>query len=96
MRIDFQSENILAIEDGEPIVTTPDLISLLDAETGHPVTTESLDYGHRLHVLALPAHTRWRTPEGLALAGPQAFGYDVEYVPFTATRFSSNLSGVAK
>jgi DUF917 family protein len=34
---------MLAIEDGQPIVTTPDLISLLNAETGHPVTTESLD-----------------------------------------------------
>jgi hypothetical protein len=94
MRIDFQSENILAIEDGKPIVTTPDLISLLDAETGHPVTTESLDYGHRLRVLALPAHARWRTPEGLALAGPYAFGYDVEYVPFSATPFSSTVHGV--
>lgn len=95
MRIDFQSENILAIEDGLPIVTTPDLISLLDVETGRPITTESLDYGHRLHVLALPAHQRWHTPEGLALAGPHAFGYDIEYVPFAAVPFSPGVSSGA-
>lgn len=85
MRIDFQSENMLAIEDGEAIVTTPDLICLLETETGHPMTTDSLDYGQRLHVLALPVHERWHTPEALALAGPRAFGYDLEYVPFGST-----------
>ena len=24
---------------------------------------------------------QWRTPEGLAVVGPRAFGYDIDYVP---------------
>jgi DUF917 family protein len=28
----------------------------------------------------MPAEPRWHTAEGLALAGPKAFGYDVDYV----------------
>lgn len=82
MRIEIQNENLIAFEDGEPKVSVPDLITLIDTETGVPMTTESLAYGQRMHVIAMPALPQWHTPEGLALAGPRAFGYDVDYVPF--------------
>ena len=32
-------------------------------------------------VVAFPCDPIWRTPAGLALAGPRAFGYDFDYVP---------------
>jgi len=38
----------------------------------------------RVAVLALPAHPLLRTPEALAVVGPRAFGYDVDYVPLEA------------
>ncbi|MGH2614246.1 MAG: DUF917 family protein, partial [Thermomicrobiales bacterium] len=59
----------------------PDLITILDAETGEPITTEGLRYGFRVSVLAMPCDPRWRTPEGLKVVGPGYFGYDVPYVP---------------
>ncbi|MEU3980450.1 DUF917 domain-containing protein [Streptomyces sp. NPDC026672] len=86
LRIDFQNENLVATEDGLPIVTVPDLITLLDVETGTPLTTETLAYGQRLHVLACPAHPRWHEPDGIELAGPRSFGYDLDYVPFGGAR----------
>lgn len=86
MRVEIQNENLAAFEDGEPIVTVPDLITFLDVETGTPMTTEGLAYGQRLHLIAMPAHDRWRTPEGVALAGPRAFGYEIDYEPFGAIR----------
>src|SRR5579884_2940898 len=81
LRIDFQNEFLMARTDDEVLVTTPDLITILDAETGKPITTESLRYGFRVAVLALPCDPRWRTAAGLKLVGPAYFGYDVEYVP---------------
>ena len=81
MRVDIQNENLIAFLDGLPVATVPDLITLMDTETGVPMTTESLGYGQRLHVIGMPAHPRWITPDGLALAGPAAFGYDLDYVP---------------
>jgi DUF917 family protein len=81
MRVEIQNENLVAFEDGEAKVMVPDLITLIDIETGVPMTTEMLAYGQRLHVIAMPALDRWRTPEGLALAGPRAFGYDIDYAP---------------
>jgi DUF917 family protein len=77
----FQNEHLVALRDGEIAATVPDLIIVLDAETGEPITTEELRYGYRLTVLAAPCDERWRTPAGLELVGPLYFGYDVEYVP---------------
>jgi len=81
MRIEIQNENLIALEDGEPLAMVPDLITLIDTETAIPMTTEGLAYGQRLHVIAMPADERWHSPEGLALTGPHAFGYDMDYVP---------------
>lgn len=77
----FQNEHLVAIQDGEIVVSVPDLITVLDIETGESITTEGLRYGFRVVVLGLPCTPMWRTPEGLALVGPRYFGYDIEYVP---------------
>ena len=80
LRIDFQDENLVVTENGRAVATVPDVITLLDVDTGWPVTTESVTYGQRVEVLVVPAHERWRQSDGLALAGPRAFGYDLDYV----------------
>lgn len=81
LKIRFQNEFLIAARDGEVLATTPDLITILDAETGEPITTESLRYGFRVVVLAIPCHPKWRSPQGLELVGPRYFGYDVDYIP---------------
>jgi len=81
LKLQFQNENLVAILDGEIMVSVPDLITVLETETGEPITTESLRYGFRVTVLGIPCNEKWRTPEGLALVGPRYFGYDIEWVP---------------
>jgi DUF917 family protein len=81
LTVAFQNEFLIARDGAEPLVTTPDLITILDAETGEPITTEELRYGFRVVVLGLPCDPRWRTPAGLKLVGPTYFGYDVPFVP---------------
>ena len=80
-KISFQNENLIFWRDGQPEVTVPDLITVVDEQTGLPITTEALKYGLRVVVLGLPCHPQWRTPEGLALVGPRYFGYEIDYVP---------------
>jgi uncharacterized protein len=84
-RIAFQNEFLIAEREGQPIVTTPDLITLLDADTGVPITTETIRFGLRVVAIAIPCAPQWRTPAGLALVGPRYFGYDVDYRPFNAS-----------
>ncbi|MBN9755764.1 Conservative hypothetical protein [Pseudonocardia sp. Ae406_Ps2] len=76
----FQNEHLIAEVDGATVVTTPDLIMVLDTATGEPVTTEGLRFGHRVSVLAAPADPRWHTPEAIAVVGPRYFGYDTDPV----------------
>jgi DUF917 family protein len=81
-RIAFQNEFLIAEKDGKPIVTTPDLITLLDVDTGAPITTETIRFGLRVVAIAIPCAAQWRTPAGIALVGPRYFGYDTDYRPF--------------
>ena len=80
--IRFQNEFLTFERDGRAEISVPDLIVLLDADTGHAITTDVLRYGQRVAVIALPCHALLRTPEALAVVGPKAFGLDdLEYRP---------------
>jgi uncharacterized protein len=81
LELNFQNEHLVAKINGEVVVSVPDLIALLDVDTGEPITTESMRYGFRAAVIAIPCTEKWRTEKGLELVGPRYFGYDVEYVP---------------
>ncbi|WP_372665715.1 DUF917 domain-containing protein [Amycolatopsis kentuckyensis] len=74
----FQNEHLVAERDGAVQASVPDLICTLERESGEAVTTEGLRYGQRVTVIAAPADPRWHTPEGIALAGPRYFGYDID------------------
>ncbi|MGW7070426.1 DUF917 domain-containing protein [Streptomyces sp. NPDC054855] len=82
LELGFQNEHLMATRDGVTVATTPDLICVLDSETGDPVTTEALRYGRRVSVFAARCDPRWITPGGLALTGPRCFGYEADYLPF--------------
>jgi uncharacterized protein len=81
----FQNEHLLVEADGRVETTAPDLIIVLDADTGEPVTTEALRYGARVRVVTAPADPRWHSPEALQLAGPAYFGYDTRPVRYDGT-----------
>lgn len=76
----FQNEHLLAEIDGKPIAMAPDLIAVLDEETGMPITTEGLKYGARVVIVAFPANEKWRTKIGIETAGPRYFNYPYDYV----------------
>ncbi|GAA1061851.1 DUF917 domain-containing protein [Agromyces bracchium] len=76
MTLSFQNEHLIAEVDGRTLVTTPDLIIVLEHDSGLPITTEALRYGQRVRVISAPSDERWHSPEALALVGPEYFGYD--------------------
>lgn len=81
LRIEIQNENLVAFEDGSLAASVPDLITLVDTHTADPISTELLRYGQRVTAVAFPCSPIWRTETGLALVGPRAFGYDLDYAP---------------
>ncbi|MFL6289242.1 MAG: DUF917 domain-containing protein [Actinomycetes bacterium] len=82
LEVRFQNENLVAIRDGEPIASVPDLISLLDSERATAVTTERLRYGQRVTAIGIPTPEIMRSEEALEVWGAGAFGYeDLVFVP---------------
>jgi uncharacterized protein len=75
VRLEVQNEYLLALADGVPVAAVPDLICPIERGSCEPVDVEQLHYAQEIDVVTLPAADAWHTPEGLALAGPQAFGY---------------------
>lgn len=75
----FQNEYLIGKLDNRPVVMVPDIICLMDSESGEAVGTETLRYGQRIRVVALPAPDILSSPKGLAIVGPRAFGYDLDY-----------------
>jgi DUF917 family protein len=81
IRLELQNENLAALEQGRVLASVPDLITVLDSETGDAIATERIRYGQRVTVIAMACDPIWRTARGLEIAGPRAFGYDFDYVP---------------
>ncbi len=82
LELAFQNEFAVAWRDGAIVATTPDIMCVLDSESGEAIGTEMIRYGQRVSVIALPAPEFFLTPKGLAATGPRAFGYDFDYRPF--------------
>jgi uncharacterized protein len=91
MHIAFQNENLVAWrgdrdKHGEVVACVPDLICMIESETGEPITTEQLRYGLRVTVLGIPCTDKFRTPQALKVVGPAAFGYpEVTFIPMPKT-----------
>ena len=90
MVIDFQNEFIIARENNSVVVSTPDLICMLDSVSGDGIGTETLRFGQRVSVLALPAPPVFQSEAGLAAVGPRAFGYDLDYQPLFAAAVAAS------
>lgn len=79
--LDFQNEWLNLRINGKVRCMPPDLISILDSETGEPIRTDIVKYGYRGSIILIPAHERMRTDKGIAIFGPKHFGYDLNYIP---------------
>lgn len=81
MEIQFQNENLVAMQDGEVRAMVPDLITIMDRETADTITTERLKYGQRVKVLGAAAPAMLRDAAALAFVGPAAFGLGPDFIP---------------
>ena len=79
LEIAFQNEWVVAWRDGTPVAMSPDLICVLDTVSGNAFGTETIGYGRRVSVVALPAPPVFLTAKGLEHVGPRAFGYDLDF-----------------
>jgi DUF917 family protein len=95
LELEFKNEHLVARINGEVRATVPDLITVLDSETGEHIGTDRLRYGQRVTVMIARAPAMWRTERGLSLLGPRAYDIDCDYVPVEELNGSRRPSGAA-
>lgn len=81
LKVWFKNENHMCWKNGAVFVTSPDMIIVVDNKTCEPLTNDVIAEGREVAVIGLKARELFRTPRGLDILGPGAFGYDVEYTP---------------
>ncbi|KAL3860781.1 hypothetical protein ACJMK2_010851 [Sinanodonta woodiana] len=87
--IEFQNEFLLARsltaggQFSSVLACVPDLIAVVDSDTGYPIVTEDIRYGLRVTVIAMASSPMMTSEQALKFVGPQAFGFpeDVKYIP---------------
>ena len=79
--LSVRNEHLVARVDDRVVATCPDLVTLIDVETGEGIGNPDPAPGQRVVLLGLPCAPVWRTPAGLAVFSPRYFGFDVDYVP---------------
>lgn len=77
----YQNEFLIAFQGNRPLASTPDILMLMEQESGTPVTSSSVEFGVRVDLIALPSPEIWTTEKGLQLTGPRYFGYSIDYQP---------------
>ena len=85
LNISIKNEYLLAERGGKIVASVPDLIVIVDYETGTPINAERLRYGQRVAVFAVGCPAYFRSEAALKAVAPRAFGFDVDYVPLEDT-----------
>lgn len=79
MRVSVKNENMACWIDDAVFATIPDLICLMDVDTGAPIANPDCTHGQNVCVLILPAPTPFLSDAGLASFGPRYAGIDAEF-----------------
>jgi hypothetical protein len=80
-RIWFKNENHITWKNGQPFVTSPDIVQVVDGKTAEPITNPDLSAGQEVAVVGVRARKQYRTKEGIAVLGPRHYGFDLDHVP---------------
>ena len=79
LKIWFRNENQFTWLDGEPWVTSPDLIECCDSATAEPLVNTYIELGQEISVVGRRRRDQFDSAAGVAALGPRHFGFDVEF-----------------
>jgi DUF917 family protein len=81
LRLWFKNENHMSWLNGEPYVASPDILEVVDPQTGEPLSNTYLEKGQRIVVIGVRRRPQFDNQRGLEVLGPRHWGFDVEFRP---------------
>lgn len=91
MKVWFKNENHVCWLNDRPFVTSPDLICIVDRDSGEPIPNPLVEPGQSVAVIAIPARQQFRSQQGIDVLGPRYFGFDFDHTPVLETFAQDNL-----
>lgn len=80
-KIWFKNENHITWLNGNPYVTSPDIIVVVNRKTGEPKTNTSIKIGDEVAVIGVEAVEEFTSKKGIEILGPRHFGFDIDHKP---------------
>ncbi len=83
-RIWYKNENHMTWLDGRPHAMSPDIVTVIDPETGYGLSNfdaAAWEHGRAVAVVGIPSHPMWRTSRGLGIFHPSRWGFVSDYTP---------------
>jgi hypothetical protein len=87
-KILMQNENLFAYRNNKVVAMVPDLICLLDYQSGFPLNNNDIAPGMEVAVIGIPAPVLLKTKKALNVVGPQCFNYKSSYQPLEGIHFT--------
>lgn len=78
-KVILKNENMVGALNGAPAVTIPEIITVMDIETGQVITNPNVRPSQNVTVLVLPAPEIFLTARGLQIFGPGYANADVDF-----------------
>jgi len=77
----FKNENHVVWKNDKPFVSSPDIISAIDLETGEPIPNPLSYIGQKVAIIGIPCKKELRRQECYDVLTPRYFGFDIDYLP---------------
>lgn len=81
-KIWFKNENHVSWFDGEPYVTSPDMLVVVTYPECEPLYNPDIFEGMDVAVIGVPARKEFLCDKGIEVLGPKHFGFDFDYRSF--------------
>lgn len=84
LKVWYKNENHMTWINDRPFVMSPDIVTVVDAETSYGLSNfdgAAWDYGREVAVIGVPCHPLWRSERGLRIFHPVRWGFACDYTP---------------
>jgi DUF917 family protein len=81
LKIWFKNENHMSWLNGVPYVSSPDILEVVDPQTGEPLSNTYMGKGQHVAVIGVRRRPQFDNEKGLEALGPRHWGFDVDFCP---------------
>lgn len=77
----FENEYHVLWKNGEPWITSPDIVQCVDSRTATPLTNTVINEGDQVSIVGVPGREQYQTGKPFSVMNPRYYNFDFDHVP---------------